>query len=531
MTLLENLQIYGIDSLTENAVLASMLLGEPTLMIGLPGTAKTELVAAIGAALRESSKRKYPNEPDKWFNYHVYDTSKINFEDLVGYPNINKLTGENPTVEYVETASTIWDKDLVGLDELNRCSKDRQSNLFEILRHRTIHGAPTRVKFIFSTINPFGDAGTQEMSDALVDRHLFFLRFSRFAEMADLDKSQIINRVGSFDAYGLKFWNNDDSLTSLDTNEDTVNDTLADIGDKLASLFEEAGDLFHTLQKDTGKPLNSLINGVVADISNLYTGEDSAKYDISGRRAAMMYRGLLAIRAIELAKGKIYKETPRSFKSLIINTIKLTLPFGIAGKPDKDQLARANKSIETTVDRLYDTFEKGTEASNSVVYELYCGSNPFRKLEILLENNIEELQASAAWTDLFNSQDKDAITVQALCSFIDSNSKILPSVVTPSDNEKVADIIRRSNNLSDGFEIEGAWLHFEDEIRELGDTYRGNELLSCTLNIMLEYYVNPEDTEDKVYMAYKDIKRICAKINEIVKVESTENEQEGASWL
>ena len=81
---------------------------------------------------------------------------RLNFEDLVGYPSIADLQKNPPEVKYVPTKSSIWGKDLIAFDEINRCSEDRQSNLFEIIRSRKLHGLPTGNTFIMSTMNPLG---------------------------------------------------------------------------------------------------------------------------------------------------------------------------------------------------------------------------------------------------------------------------------------------------------------------------------------------------------------------------------------
>jgi hypothetical protein len=47
------------------------------------------------------------------------------FEDVLGYPNVEKL--KQGVVEYVPRKVTVWDKELILIDELNRAIPELQS--------------------------------------------------------------------------------------------------------------------------------------------------------------------------------------------------------------------------------------------------------------------------------------------------------------------------------------------------------------------------------------------------------------------
>ena len=322
--LFEDFNIYGIPDSDETCILASLLTGEPTLFIGPPGTAKTEIIYMIGSAFRESSKRKYPNNPEKWFNFNVYDTSKINFEDLIGWPNPNAL--RDGKIDFIQSATTIWDKDMIGLDELNRCAEDRQANLFEVIRNRTCMGSPTKVKFIFSAINPYGDAGTNNLSGAIVDRHIFFLHFAGFDKMTSDLRKKVIERVGNFDSVGLKHWSNSKSKFDSKPNGTEINESLADQGDRLIELIKEAVEVYPIIAEQIGNPVNSLIDTLVTRFS---TEKDNKTLPtISGRRAGMISRAVIAYRAIQLSRAKKIGTPPDNIKNTVINTILASIPIG-----------------------------------------------------------------------------------------------------------------------------------------------------------------------------------------------------------
>ena len=102
--ILPQLGIYGWKEHDENLVLASLLTGDPLLVIGNQGCAKTHLANGVAEAL------------DKRFL--VYDASKAMFEDVLGYPNVEKL--KQGVVEYVPSRVTVCVKELIFIDELNR---------------------------------------------------------------------------------------------------------------------------------------------------------------------------------------------------------------------------------------------------------------------------------------------------------------------------------------------------------------------------------------------------------------------------
>ncbi len=407
--ILNKLNIFGFTKAQENAVLASLLIGEPCLLIGPPGTAKTELVNAIGAAMRESSRRKSPTNPQSWFDYQVYDASKINFEDLIGYPDVRALQQEQPQVKYIPTKSSIWGKKLIAFDELNRCAEDRQSNLFEIIRSRKLHGIPTGNLFIFSTINPFGDQGTVLMSDALVDRHLFYLRLDRFQDMKTEERKKVIARVGQVDGVGLRHWTN--SNFSLDVNDTTVNNYLADIGDEIIKILTEAGGIYNDLVNSVQPGLIQVIDKVVEGFALEFQKEqDSVKKEcsISGRRAGSILRGILAIRAIELTYNK--EDGVPDITSTIINTVRLCLPIGIAGKLDPTIVTRANTKLENVVRTTWPLVIQGRDTIDiDKVATATATSNPLIILDTLLTVNMNEMTRKQIFSSLLDKEKyKDA---------------------------------------------------------------------------------------------------------------------------
>jgi len=75
--IMDQLGIYGWKEQDENLVMASLLTGDPLLLIGNHGCAKTLVANKVAQALGG--------------RFLVYDASKAMFEDVLGYPNVKKL--------------------------------------------------------------------------------------------------------------------------------------------------------------------------------------------------------------------------------------------------------------------------------------------------------------------------------------------------------------------------------------------------------------------------------------------------------
>ncbi len=157
--ILEKLGIFGWSRQDENLVFASLLTGDPLLLIGNHGCAKTLITNKVAKALGKE--------------FLVYDASKAMFEDVLGYPNVEKL--RQGVVEYVPSKVTVWDKELIMIDELNRAIPELQSKWLEIIRSRKIMGFETKVKWVRAAMNPMSYSATQALNEALIGRFALFI--------------------------------------------------------------------------------------------------------------------------------------------------------------------------------------------------------------------------------------------------------------------------------------------------------------------------------------------------------------------
>lgn len=522
----EDFNIYGIPDSDETCILASLLSGEPSLFIGPPGTAKTEIIYMIGSALRESSKRQHPANPEKWFRFNVYDTSKMNFEDLIGWPNPNAL--KEGKVSFIESPTTIWDKDMIGLDELNRCAEDRQANLFEIIRNRTCMGSKTNVKFIFSAINPYGDVGTNNLSGAIIDRHLFFLHFAGFDKMDPTQRKKVIERVGSFDSVGIRHWTG--ATFKFDSDKDyqdgklVINNTLADQGDRLKDIIKSAAEAYPIICDQLGKSISSLVDTLVSRLSN--EKDVKSMPNISGRRAGMIARGIFAYRSVQLGRAKVIGTTPDNIRNTVYNTIMSCLPVGIEKPATEDTMTKVKHIIGEVCSYWEKTIDASDSSNSNLLYDIYYNPDPITKLELLLRhNNINNLVMTKAWKDLTeNDLEINSILMHLRKALPD----IIPAYVIDKSKEK--EIQNFLDNCSQSISMSSFAEAFESDFLALLDpknhkfnvTYVCAVLAAIRINKLSKSYTD-------VQLALKVTNHLIQRCNELLESKVNRNETQPSS--
>ena len=435
--ILESLGIYGIPDNVENAILTCMLSGDPGLMIGPPGTAKTESIDMIGAALKEASKRKhlpkYKADMEAWnkngkqgpepklniFEHQVYDASKLNFEDLVGIINIEAM--KSGKIEYISTPTTIWGKKLVAFDEFNRIDPDRQSNLMEIIRSRRCMGVPTGTLFIMNAMNPFGDAGTQILSEALVDRHAMFIEFPDFAQMDQNDRLKIINRIGNSDAVGYKAWSQTKNTFDISNNVEVINDTLADAGEKIITLITQAMKIAEEIKSDYSKKVAYLVSRTFESLNSMLSVGDSEQKGalLSGRRAGLCHRTIILYRAMEIAKSQVYDVPLDPLIASILRSYPMTMPFGVSGSLDADKTNNLRRKLMEDIRLHWPQIETGDNTKlTDKLFELFGSASIYRKIELLLNNDIPEAVSNSAWNLILTSSATKKINIELIIGYL-----------------------------------------------------------------------------------------------------------------
>ncbi len=376
--ILQQLGIFGWKDADENLVLASLLTGDPLLLIGNHGCAKTHVANKVAQALGRK--------------FLVYDASKAMFEDVLGYPNVEKL--KHGTVEYIQSPVTIWDKELVLIDELNRAVPELQSKWLEVIRSRKIMGFATNVKWVWSAMNPLSYSATQALDDALVGRFALFLYPPDVLQMEEDDRIRVATHINGDDAPSLAEWTEGSTTGSV---------AVADVektGESMRRILNVAGGHFVRLMQQ----LPTLAE-FLAKFADLLVRETKGEVALDGRRLGFIYRNLLANRASELAKSEILGLPVPDFVSSAAYVVQSSIPVGLNDASLKRE--EAVHKMEVCFDLLSRYFEPGEELHTvNLIYELFSTADLMRKAELLLTQDLGEFVLSKAWTDLM-AEDRD----------------------------------------------------------------------------------------------------------------------------
>ncbi len=374
---LEQLGIYGWSERDEHLLLASLLTGDPLLLIGNHGCAKTHLGNKMAQAL---GKR-----------YLVYDASKAMFEDVLGYPNTARL--QEGVVEYVPSPVTIWDKEIIIIDELNRAVPELQSKWLEIIRSRCIMGFPTQVKWVWAAMNPTSYSGTNALDEALVGRFATFLYPPDVLKMDEADRVRVLTHINGDDAPSLTQW------TDVGETAGTVpRDTVEAAGQAMTALLKRAASRFLQLREQL-----ETLPRFLARFAALLAQESDGKLALDGRRLGFLYRNLLANRAIELAAVEMHGAAVATFRESARHTVLASIPIGL-GEDGLDFEEAAHK-IEVCFDLLSEYFEEGANLTIvDQIYELLTTRDLLRKAELLLAYDLGEFAQAKAWNDLMNEE-------------------------------------------------------------------------------------------------------------------------------
>jgi len=400
--ILNQLGIFGWKEADENLVLASLLTGDPLLLIGNHGCAKTCVANKVAQALGRT--------------FLVYDASKAMFEDVLGYPNVEKL--KHGVVEYVPSPVTIWDKELVLIDELNRAVPELQSKWLEIIRSRKIMGFPTQVKWVWAAMNPISYSATQALDNALIGRFAIFVYPPDVLQMDEADRIKVATHINGDDAPSLSEWTeNGDctkrSATGAETGPSLLwtvsNEATRVTGDKLHQLLRSAGGHFLRLRNK----MPSLAE-FLAKFADLLVRETGGEVALDGRRLGFIHRNLLTNRAVELAKAEVFGAALPDFVESARYVVQSSIPVGLNdGDSSSGSLNReeAVHKMEVCFDLLSSYFEQGAELSCvNLIYELFTTPDLMRRAELLLICDLGEMALSKAWTDLM-AEDKDITLV------------------------------------------------------------------------------------------------------------------------
>jgi len=152
--------IFGQESVVERTLVA-ILAGGHTLLVGVPGLAKTKLVETLGTVLGMDSRR-------------VQFTPDLMPSDILGSEVMDQDEAGRRSFRFVP--GPIFAQ-LLMADEINRASPRTQSALLQAMQeyHVTVAGARhdlPRPFHVLATQNPLEQEGTYPLPEAQLDRFL-----------------------------------------------------------------------------------------------------------------------------------------------------------------------------------------------------------------------------------------------------------------------------------------------------------------------------------------------------------------------
>ncbi len=387
MKILEQLGIYGWNIETEDLLLASLLTGDPVLLVGRHGCAKTHVACKLAEAL------------DK--NFVAYDASKTLFDDVLGYPDIEKM--KQGKIEYLPSKVTVWDKDMILVDELNRALPEMQAKYLELIRSRKIMGFPTQVRWVLAAMNPVSYSGTQQLDEALIGRFATFVYPPDVLEMEEADRIRVTSQVNGDDCPAIAEWLEaaGDSCPSLRT-----------VGEQQT---HKAGELIEGILRTGAKHFRNLRGAMptlaefLSRFADLLLKETKGDISLDGRRLGFLHRNILANRAVELAKAQLGEsgnggQPVKTFSQAARYVLQHSIPVGL-----NDESVNREESyhkMEVCFDLLSAYFDENAEMTKvEIIYELFTTRNLMRKAEILLKEDLGELAESKAWNDMMESEE------------------------------------------------------------------------------------------------------------------------------
>jgi len=441
--ILKQLGIFGWKEADENLVLASLLTGDPLLLIGNHGCAKTHVANKVAQALGRK--------------FLVYDASKAMFEDVLGYPNVEKL--KQGVVEYVPSPVTIWDKELVLIDELNRAVPELQSKWLEIIRSRKIMGFPTQVKWVWAAMNPMSYSATNALANALIGRFAFFLYPPDVLQMEETDRIKVAMHINGDDAPSLTEWTGGVSAGTV-----AVTD-VDEVGHKVRSTLALAGGHFLRLKEQM-----PTLAEFLAKFADLLMRETKGEVALDGRRLGFIHRNLLANRAIELAKAEVFGAALSDFVQSSRYVVQSSIPVGLNDESLKRE--EAVHKMEICFDLLSSYFEQGAELTKvSLIYELFTTPDLMRKAELLLTCDLGEMALSKAWTDLM-AEERDITLLAYTALQVEARRPgTVPQELLASLSAKVAPDKLSTKCIA---HLEGDAVEYIEEVEEL--LKQGNDL-------------------------------------------------------
>ena len=159
--------VVGQDD-TVDQLLICALTGSHSLLVGVPGLAKTLIVKALASAFA-------------WKFSRIQFTPDLMPSDITGYELLGRNEGSNGQAQQMVFRPGPVFANLVLADEINRAAPKTQSAMLEAMaeRHVTVGGQTHHIDqpfLVVATQNPIEQEGTYPLPEAQLDRFMMEIR-------------------------------------------------------------------------------------------------------------------------------------------------------------------------------------------------------------------------------------------------------------------------------------------------------------------------------------------------------------------
>lgn len=282
----EPLGLYGWKR-AEPVLLAALLSEEPLLLVGAHGCAKSFVLERLAESLGMA--------------FRSYNASLINYDDLVGVPLPDATRTK---LDYLASPESIWDAEVVFIDEISRTRPELQNKLFPIIYDRRVQGRRlSRLVYRWAAMNPpptdeelEGDdalyLGSEPLDAALADRFPYILSVPDWDDLSPSDQKKVLA----------------DQFAGRHEFPVAIHELVAEARTRYEALVPE------------------LTPRLTAYVVTLVPKLRAAHYDVSTRRATMLLRCVIAVHAARdvLAK-RTGGEAPQLYDSALLALLN-TLP-------------------------------------------------------------------------------------------------------------------------------------------------------------------------------------------------------------
>ena len=281
----EPLGLYGWKK-AEPVLLAALLSEEPLLLVGAHGCAKSFVLERLAESLGMA--------------FRAYNASLINYDDLVGVPLPDATRTK---LEYLASPESIWDAEVVFIDEISRTRPELQNKLFPIIYDKRVQGRTLKkLVYRWAAMNPppteeeldEGNAlylGSEPLDAALADRFPYIMTVPDWDDLSPSEQKTILSD---------QFAGRHEFPVAID------------------KLIAQARERYHALVPELTQRLSSYIMTLIPKLH-------AAHYDISTRRATMLLRCVIAVHAsrevIAMQTGDDMPELYDSAHLALLNTL------------------------------------------------------------------------------------------------------------------------------------------------------------------------------------------------------------------